>query len=193
MNKTLLGIASCLLLTQITPAMADTTIEFRSAAFFPMNHRFRDIYGTVGADYEFEIRTTVFCCMEGWANFTWYPKHGSVGHCCGSSDLNIANFSFGLMKSCSVCDCFRFYAGIGPVFGGVWVHNKLRSCTGLAKKKNKDAAFAVGGMVKTGILYYFTCNLFLDLFVDYFYEPAFFHRHVDVGGVRTGLGLGVAF
>lgn len=193
MKKTLLAITSCLFLSKITPALADTTIEFRSGAFFPMSDRFRDIYGKVGADYEVELTTTVFCCMEGWANFTWYPKQGHVGHHCGSSHLNIANFSFGLKKSWAVCDCFCFYGGIGPIFGGVWLENKMRCCSRCDRKKEKDSAFAVGGIVKTGILYYFTCNLFLDLFVDYFYEPAFFHHHVDIGGFRTGLGLGVKF
>ncbi len=191
MKKLLIAISAGLVVTQMTPAVADTTIEFRSAAFFPMNHRFRDIYGTVGADYEIEI-TSSWCCLETWANFTWYPKHGHV-HNCGSTHLNVANFSFGLRKTWCFCDCFRFYAGIGPIFGGVWVGNHIKCGSGCEGRHDHDYAFAVGGIVKTGFLYYLTCNLFLDLFVDYFYEPAFFHRTVDVGGFRTGLGLGVGF
>lgn len=193
MNKTFLVIISCLLLTQITPAVADTTIELRSAAFFPLSQDFKRIYGSVGSDYEIQLTTTAFCCLDAWANFTWYPKHGKVGHCCGSSDLNIGNISIGLQKTCQLCDCFYIYGGIGPIFGQVWLDNRINCGSGNNRRKEKDTAFAVGGIVKTGIYYYFTCNCFVDIFADYFYEQAFFHHNVDVGGVRTGLGLGVSF
>ncbi|MBS0629304.1 MAG: hypothetical protein JSS30_03660 [Verrucomicrobia bacterium] len=195
MNKKLFAITSALLLTSVTPALAETRVEFRSAAFFPMEHRFRSIYGTVGADYELQVTQSNPCnCFEVWANFTWYPKSGSR---CGNTNITVINGSFGIDYMWQFCNCFNFYAGIGPIFGAVFVENKFSNCSsnnGCNRKDDSEWAGAVGGIIKTGIIYYVTCCLFLDLFVDYFYEPAFFkHRTADVGGFRTGLGIGLAF
>lgn len=195
MNKKLLAITSSLVLANVVPALAETTIELRSAAFFPMSHRFREIYGTVGVEYELEVSHTIPCsCWEIWTNLSWYPKHGHVGRSCGSSHVDVTNLSFGLQKSCQICDCFYWYAGIGPTFGWVFVENKRKCCSsGCSREDDNDSAIAVGGIVKGGLKYYVACNLFFDLFVDYLYEPAFFHDTVDVGGFRTGLGLGFSF
>lgn len=195
MKKTILAITSCLLLAKFAPAMAESSLEFRVAAFFPMDDRFTRIYGDVGVDYQIEYSTTIFCCscLEAWVNLDWYPKHGHVRDC-GSSDIDLLNLGVGLKSSFCMCSCFYPYLGIGPSFGWVWIDNRMKCCDQCHKKKDHDSEFAVGVLVKSGLLYYFGCNLFLDLFVDYLYQPVHFHhRHVDVGGFKTGLGLGVCF
>jgi len=195
MKKNILALAG-LLLTTTAPAFAETAVEFRAAAFFPMSQRFRDIYGTVGADYELQVTSSSPCrCFDIWANLTWYPKSGDVGRRCGSSNITLANISFGPQWDWCFCSCFNFYAGIGPILGGVFVENKMRCCSGgCLRKDDSEWAFAVGGIIKTGVTYTLCECLFFDLFVDYFYEPAFFRHHMrDIGGFRTGLGVGLQF
>jgi len=191
MNRKIASLSALLILSSASLASANSTVEFRSAAFFPTSSHYRDIYGSVGPDFEIEW-STCLCCVETWANLTWYPACGHVSSC-GKTGLNVVNFSFGLKKSCQICDCFYIYGGIGPVLGGAWVNNKIKCCSNCSRSNERDSAFAVGGIIKSGFYYYLTCNFFVDLFVDYFYDYAFFHRGVNVGGLRTGLGLGMAF
>jgi hypothetical protein len=69
------------------------------------------------------------------------------------------------------------------------VHLKNKSqCTHQTVSK-----WAVGGVLKTGIYYTVCERIFIDFFVDYLYQPVSFHHRVDVGGFKTGVGVGVKF
>ena len=73
------------------------------------------------------------------------------------------------------------------MIGGVQVKN--RSCC-LHEKRSE---LLLGGVLKSGINYDITCRLFLDLFVDYAYQPSRFPSRVELGGLKTGVGLGFKF
>ncbi len=167
--------------------------EVRVAAFFPTSKRFRDNFGSVGVNYQLEIAKNFGCnCSEQiWLGVDWYPKQGHLGSC-GSSDLNILNGSVGY-KHFWTCECFQFYGGIGPTFGWVWLENKRKCCKGCRTWKKKSDVFALGAVARLGAQYPLIDCLFIDLFVDYLYEVAFFHRNAYIGGFKTGLGLGYSF
>lgn len=177
---------------------AESRVEVRADAFIPSNKLFREIYGDVNASYGIEASAGLIDCFEGWVNFDWFSKDGrshvernesdieGCGH--DSTRAEIANFSFGLRLPYDLCSSFTPYAGIGPSFSRIWIKNK-----GLCH--SKEARWACGGIVKLGVYYDFCNCFFLDVFVDYLYQPVNFkHRHhVDIGGFKTGAGIGYRF
>ncbi|MDN3506888.1 MAG: hypothetical protein P0S96_06630 [Simkaniaceae bacterium] len=184
-----------LLLLCATPCFAGCidTAEVRACAFFPTSNRFKDNFGCVGANYQLEIGKTFGCCCENqiWLGVDWYPKSGHLSSC-GSSCIDILNASLGY-KRFWCCGCFTPYLGIGPSFGYVWLENKRRCCSDCHPWKSKDQAFAVGGVARAGAQLNFCGPFFADLFVDYIVEVALFHRTAYIGGLKTGLGLGINF
>lgn len=51
--------------------------------------------------------------------------------------------------------------------------------------------WVAGGVLKSGMYVWINQCAFVDLFVDYLYQPVHFETHVDIGGVKVGAGLGV--
>lgn len=178
---------------------AESSVEVRADAFIHSSHLFRKIYGDVGASYGIEASTSVYDCWEGWVNFDWFNKHGKshvektgagsdLDVCKGNSTrVDIANISFGVRYPFDLCSCFTPYVGIGPSFSWIGLKNKS-FCS-----HDKESKWAFGGIAKFGVYYYFCDCMFLDVFVDYLYQPVHFHRNVDIGGFKTGAGIGFRF
>lgn len=164
------------------------SVEVRGVAFFPSSDRFRDVFGDVGPGVEVEASTTICNRFNAWINFDFFGRDRHHGSCC-KNKINMFDFSFGARYIFNTCSCFQPYLGIGPSFS--WLNLKNKSCIGGHHTQRKSS---VGGVFKAGVYYYFCNNIFADIFVDYVYQPVHFHhRTVNVGGVRTGLGLGLAF
>lgn len=169
---------------------AQTSVEVRTDAFFHSSELFRKIYGNVGVSYGVEASTELMnCwCLDGWANFDWFSKKGESTGCEGDSTrVHIGNISFGVKYPFQIYNCLTAYAGLGPSFSRIWLKNHS-NCT-----KEKQSRFVCGGILKTGVCYYFYECMFLDVFVDYLYQPVRFHRYVDIGGFKTGAGIGIVF
>lgn len=188
MNKVkVLFVTFLVFLCPIVAESQDINVEIRFAAFFHSSERFREIYGNVGACYQLEASTQLGNCMDGWANLDWFSDHDKSKECNTSTRVNIANISFGLKYPYRFCEKYIAYIGIGPSISGIWLKNKSQC------KHERVSKVAVGGVLKTGIYYFITCNIFLDFFVDYLYQPVHFNRHVDIGGIKTGIGIGTQF
>lgn len=169
------------------PLIGESSLEIRSSAFFHSAKRFREIYGNVSGSYQLEASTSLCNCLEGWTNFDWYTKHGKSKGLEDPTRVSIANISIGIKFPSMCCECFMPYVGLGASLSGIWLKNKSH-CTHETVSK-----LAVGGVIKTGICYFFTGHTFIDVFVDYLYQPVHFKKHVDIGGLKTGIGLGVRF
>jgi outer membrane protein len=171
------------------PLSAETqnSIEFRTAAFWHSSGRFREIYGTVGPSFQVEASTSVYNCFQGWVNFDWFSKHG---HSIGLNDptrISIANTSLGIKLPYVLSEQLSVYLGLGASFARVELKNHLFN------QSEKVSRLVYGGVLKSGFYYYFTDNLFLDTFFDYLYQPNNYQTHVDLGGFKTGLGIGMHF
>jgi len=163
------------------------TLQLRVDAFFPSSHRFREIYGTVAPSYEVEASRKLNSFIDGWINFDWFFKHGEAGSCHSSTKITIANGSFGIKFPYEISKHVKVYLGLGPTFGGVWLQNKSH-CS-----HENISKFTFGGIAKSGFIFSLNKHVFFDLFADYFYQPVHFEKHVNVGGFRTGVGLGYKY
>lgn len=177
------------LLTNIHPLLAEfqSSVEFRSAAFFHSSERFREIYGNSGTNYQLEASTKLYDYLDGWTNLDWFSKQGKSDGFNNPTRVNIVNISIGIKFPYQFSEQFTAYIGIGPSFARIWLKNKSRCSRETVSK------FATGGILKIGIYYFITTNVFIDLFADYLYQPVNFKTRVDCGGFKTGAGLGIKF
>jgi hypothetical protein len=164
-----------------------TDIEFRTGVFFPSSHRFREIYGNGAASYQVETSLQFHPFLAAWTNVDWVPKSGRSIGVHDYTRVNIFNVGLGLKVPYQVNDKFSVYVGLGPSFGGIWIHNHAHCI----KKRASKVLF--GGVAKAGINYFFSESFFLDVFVDYLYEPVRFDTSMNIGGLKTGLGIGYSF
>jgi hypothetical protein len=165
-----------------------SSIKIRGGVFLPQASLFRGIYGRALPLIEIEAATLLREHLELWGNIDWTGKRGHSIGLCSPTKVNIVNFSFGLNVPFSWTDCFGLYLGLGPSFGGTRLCNRLLN--GATERVSKGA---VGVVLKSGARWDVGERAFIDLFVDYLYQKVNFPTHVNVGGVKIGLGLGVAF
>lgn len=173
-----------------------TSAEARAAAFFPMGHKFRELYGNVGLSVQAEVGRTFqdHRNLGVWLNGEWIFMDGSPGHCCGRTNIDMINISFGVKGIGHFFNNTLFlYGGIGPDVGLIYIKNKIRCCCGCGTKKQHRSRAAAGGIVKTGAEIHFLRHFYISLFVDYLYLPVHFRHTVDVGGFKVGGGLGARF
>lgn len=174
-------------ITEAADHSLNHTIEFRGAAFFPASKRFREVYGHAGGNYQIEASTKVTSAVEGWVNLDWYMRDRHLVDSCRSR-VKLANLSIGLKYVHTFTDYLDGYLGIGPSFGWLSIHNRTWFSS------QRRSRFALGAVFKSGLRIYITKNLFLDLFADYLAERVHFNNHhVQIGGLKTGLGFGVRF
>lgn len=178
-----------LLITNTHPLFAEfeSSVEIRSAAFFHSSERFREIYGNVGASYQLEASTKLYDCLDGWANFDWFSKHGKSEGFNDPTRVSIANISLGIKFPYQFCEKFTAYIGIGPSLSRIWLKNKSQC------GNEKVSKLVIGGVLKTGVYYFISRHVFIDVFVDYLYQPVHFETNVAIGGIKTGIGVGVKF
>lgn len=171
-----------------TPIFSEEgSMIFRVAAFYPSSEKFREIYGSVNADYQLEANIPLpFFCMDGWANIDWIPVTGRSEGFKDYTRADIVNLSMGIKIPFHICD-FTAYLGIGPSFGKIWIKNHSRCC------HNNTTKYAIGGVIKSGLNYCINECIILDVFIDYLYEPVNFHKNIDIGGLKAGSGLAIVF
>lgn len=165
----------------------DPTLKVRAAAFWPTSERFTEVYGNTMPSYQIEAAGTIYKCYQGWINLDWVYKKGRSDHLKYGTILNIGNLSFGVSLPYQFTDQFSVYAGIGPSFGYIAVHNRH------TRQHKNEHKYAVGVVVKSGLIYNINCRYFADFFVDYLYLPTTYKTRVNVGGLKAGVGLGTHF
>jgi hypothetical protein len=163
------------------------TLKFRIGAFLPTSERFCEIYGSSMPVYQFEGIWTFRECYKLWANVDWLDVDGKSDHLEYHTSIQISNFSFGISIPHQINEDLTIYAGLGPSIGWIAVHNKR------TKEHRFERQGALGLLCKAELVYDLSSRVFLDIFVDYLYQPAIFRTHVNVGGLKTGGGIGYRF
>ena len=171
-------------------AEAVTKIQARVGALYPWSGSFKETYGSLNPDYQIEVSTSLNKCLDVWSNFDWFNKSKSIGGTFSySTKIQIATVSTGLsyIFPCYLLPAANFYLGAGVSLQSIYLMNKTR----LKKESWEDVT--VGGVIKSGLTYFFCQSIFLDIFADYTYQSVKVGKRCQVGGIKFGLGVGTFF
>ena len=178
-------LSSLLFLPAITYACG--TFEIRGAAFFPAKEEIRERYGNVNGSYGVEAAIDIPWNSSLWINFDQFSKHSKANEAY-RSQMSLSTFSIGLKRSVCLNDWASAYLGLGVTLSSVY----FKQCGDddwTSKRRG-----SVGGVVKSGLIVDLCYDFFIDVFADYYYQPVrYHHRTSNVGGLRTGAGLGYRF
>lgn len=175
------------------------SLKVRGAAFVPVSHRFQDVYKTIVPTIEVEGSIKFPQCLELWANLSSFFYRARIHTPVIYKRMgNIVNFSVGFKISKRLCGPIEIYAGLGPSLA--WTDIYWGDPKNYPRPENdfhfnkKSCELTWGAILKSGLYYYFTTHAFLDIFVDYLYQPWHYRdTHLDIGGFKVGVGLGVGF
>lgn len=163
------------------------TFEVRGSAFFPAKEQIRDRYGDVNGSYGIEAAFDLPYNNNLWIGFDQFSKHG---HSNGwkHSQFSLSTFSLGLKRSFCLNNWSSVYLGLGATLASVYFKDS-EDRNWCSKRKG-----SVGGVAKSGLIIDLCNDFFIDVFADYYYQPVrFHHRTTNVGGLRTGAGIGYRF
>jgi hypothetical protein len=182
-------IAACLSVITISAEQERcSTIKGRVAALIPQAKLFREIYGNAGGVVELEVATPVAEHVELWANIDGFFKRGRSVGLCSPTRIGMTHITFGGKFPYEVNDCITVYAGAGLSLGKIWLRNRSPFCWENISK------YSVGGVIKSGVDYFVTERVFVDLFADYLVQPTNFkQRRINTGGLKLGVGVGGTF
>lgn len=177
-------------------------IQARVAYFYPQDHKIREIYGKHGfPEYEVEASVPLAWCLNNcsydwdiWTNLSYYQKTGHSTFFKHHTRMNDWALNFGVKHYFCACERLRPYLGFGAGAAYVRFHD-----TGPLVNRHVHK-WGAAILAKSGIRYDVTCQLFVDLFVDYSYhwfkfhgKTCVHHRNANTGGVKAGIGLGYQF
>jgi hypothetical protein len=165
------------------------TIQLRGGYFYPASPAMRDIYHHGGAELETELGIGLSHNWNAWFNFNYFNRHGDIGGLCNATTLNMYPLSFGLKYNIPLFSRCSLYLGGGASCSLIGLQEKSPFAF-YRKQQNKRW----GGVAKSGFFIHLTDHLFMDIFADGYYTRASLLGEIcNVGGLRTGIGLGVSF
>ncbi len=173
------------------------TIEGRFAAFVPFESKVRKIYNDALPSLEVEASMPVWECVSGWVNAGYIWNEGKSLGLENKTELQLIPLSAGLKWVQPVTCDVDLYLGLGATYSFLRIHDHSE----FVKEHVRKQAF--GGTVKTGFIYHYTCNVFFEGFVDYYYtrftkssshsEPFVQEYDLNMSGLKFGVGAGYSF
>jgi len=181
-----------LLVLPILSFGVDGDLRIRVGVFGFTSRTARKIYGGAAPDIELQGDFYVRSFFNPWINVNYVWKEGKSEGLKDKTYFQLGTLSIGFNLLFPHYKFFQFY--IGPGFSSAYLHTTDRS-NYLPKTTGR---FSVGVVGKGGFLIPLYRNLVLDLFFDYYYQPvrtrsSLSERQINVGGFRTGGGLGWKF
>ncbi len=169
------------------PPKRDWIAELRGGIFLPSSEKIQKIYGHGWIEGEAEFTYRFKGCWGIWGNAGYFYKNGHPkGH--HSGHIQLFPVSSGLKAIFFFSHHIRPYLGIGPSY--TFLH--LKNFSPLIRQRAYKNRF--GFVAKSGIYFDLPKHFALDLFFDYYYQHIHFQLlRVNVGGFRTGIGLGYRF
>ncbi len=167
--------------------------ELRVGYFYPVSGVIRDIYGG-GIEGELETAVRLYAGLHLFANGGIFVKDGHSLGLDNRTQIKLFPLSLGLKYNFRISSIWEFYLGAAPTYTWAYFHDH----SSFVKQHVHKSAF--GAVGKMGFLYTFKKIGFADFFFDYYYtEISGTHSSGvtgtsrDIGGFRTGLGLGVKY
>lgn len=161
--------------------------ELRVGYFYPSSHVVRDIYRRGGVEPEIELSARFCQNWLLWANGNMFLRRGSSIGGGNRTWLHVFPLSLGVKYELPMTDCSAFQLGIGASYTTIDIHDDI------ANDDNHFWRNLWGVVGKSSFVYYFNETFYSDLFLDYYYTRTSHHQPLNMGGLRTGLGVGINF
>ena len=171
----------------------DGDLQIRGGYFRFANHSARKIYHQGTPDIELQGDLFFYTFFNPWINVNYVWKEGRSNPLSNKTELQLATMSLGSnMQFFRYRSLLKCYLGIG--FSTAYLHLHDHS-TDLPHHMHR---WSIGVVGKSGFFVNFYRHLFLDLFFDYYYQPVrttstLSESQINLGGFRTGAGLGYLF
>lgn len=173
------------------------SVEAQYAAFFPVDSKVRRIYGSALPAFTLEGNWR-YQCWDLWLNGSYIFGHGhSTGPCKNKTHLNLVPISLGVKYLYSLCDCMEVYFGLGACYSFL----NTRDHSEFVHEKVSSKGF--GGVIKTGFVYNYCENFFLEGVLNYTYQrftfsstsvdPFVYRQDANLSSLQLGLGFGLKF
>lgn len=179
---------------------AQPSIEFKTGYFFFTDSKMRKVYDKGGIDLQLSANYPIWNLNSQWTlnaygAVEYFNLYGKSIHDHQKTTLWAVPVNFGLKPIYSITPTLQYYFAIGPRYFYVHQHNHSSFVY-----QNKSRS-GIGFFINTGFNFLICDNLILDLFAEYSYAKTRFHgssprvftRHIQIGGITLGLGLGSEF
>lgn len=166
--------------------------EVRIGYFYPVSETMRNLYHNGGVEFEIEQRV-MFKTWNVWTNFNYFQESGYSKGLHDKTSVHIYPLSLGVQYQHHLYANIDWYLGIGGSYTWINLHDHSQY---VKQHGHKHGGGVVG---KSGLMWYIRKGVFLDLFADYYYTKVsgehssllVYPTSQDIGGLRTGLGIGV--
>lgn len=177
----------------------NTSLEFKLGGFVPFAQRSRRIYADVWWDLGFEATKTFCTRYQAWIGLDYIFTNGESTELDKKTRLNFIPLSLGISYLYPINSCLTAYLGVGGVYSFLWIRDHSKYF------RNRVNNNGFGGIIKTGCYYYLCENIYIDAFLNYFYQYFTFRNHkakdsgfvqrnnINLSGLKFGLGVEVRF
>lgn len=167
-------------------------LQVRGGYFRFANHTARKIYHQGAPDVELQGDFFIQTFCNPWINVNYVWREGRSIPLSDKTKLKLATMSIGNnMQFPFFTPHLKFYLGVGLSTAYLHLHDYSNH---LPEHTHR---WSIGVVGKSGFFTSFN-HFLLNLFFDYYYQPVrtsstLSERQLNVGGFRTGLGLGYLF
>ena len=162
----------------------------RAGYFFFTDGTNREVWDNGTIDVELENNywyTNRYSTFQN-INFIWRDGTSSFNT---PVSINMATISLGIKQFFPIIkDYFNAYLGFGFTCGLVWTNNESNFIP------NHNFWASPGIVGKSGLVFFTERAIMFDLFFDVYYQPIWtsaLDSYTDMGGFKTGLGIGYLF
>lgn len=170
---------------------AGMTTQARVGDYSPKSNTLSKIFHKGGLEFETETSLQVTENFSLWLNLNGFQKKGSSLGLENNMNLAIFPLSSGIKYHLTFAKCISFYVGGGVSYSFLYLHDN----TPFIKQHTHQKVW--GKVGKSGVLLFLTDKLFIDLFADYYLtKTSAFSKDLppqNIGGLRTGIGLGTSY
>ena len=174
-------------------SLLEGTLQVRAGYFQFTSDWAKKIYSNGTPDIELEGSVRIHSNISVWSNFNYVWKAGHSTAFANGTHLDLGTLSLGVnLMTPFKRSSALVYVGLG--ISGAYVHTKDHT----AYLPTNTSKLGVGCVAKLGVFIPCIKHIFLNPFFDYYYQPIHTrnsanHSTVDMGGFRTGLGIGYSF
>lgn len=176
------GAAFIFILLYVSASAFASSISARVSYFWPSDEFFKNIYGS-GICYGGEISFEIYKGLHMWGGAEYFSKKGKLTFTKEDTEIRIT----------------PFFGGLKYVFPGSTIHPYVAVGVGYFQYKESSIIGTVeegeiGYLGEAGLMLRLLDPLIVDVFVDYSIcktQPS--EIEVDLGGLKTGVALGIEF